>query len=101
MRKGRRISRFSLAGRPFSAQAAELGQKPQCAVELTEVRTSDRDRWALGFEATGPDDLPAAHYRPPQRSYSPSEILGEQGCNTYMVGKWVVGVWALGARTCA
>jgi hypothetical protein len=57
VRKGRRISRFSLAGRPFSAQAAELGQKPQCAVELTEVRTSDRDRWALGFEATGPDDL--------------------------------------------
>ena len=57
VRKVRRISRFSLASRPFSAQAAGLGQKPQCAVELTEVRTSGRDWWTLGFEATGPGDL--------------------------------------------
>ena len=57
VRKRRRISRFSLASRPFSAQAAGLSQKPQCAVELTEVRTSGRDWWTLGFEATGPDDL--------------------------------------------
>jgi hypothetical protein len=57
VRKRRRISRFSLASRSFSAQAAGLGQKPQCAVELTEVRTSGRDWWTLGFEATGPGDL--------------------------------------------
>jgi hypothetical protein len=57
VRKRRRISRFSLASRPFSARAAGPGQKPQCAVELTEVRTSGRDWWTLGFEATGPDDL--------------------------------------------
>ena len=57
VRKRRRITRFSLAGRPVSAQAPGLGQEPQCAVELTEVRTSGRDWWTLGFEATGPDDL--------------------------------------------
>ena len=57
VRKVRRISRFSLANRPVSAQAPGLGQKPRCAVELTEVRTSGRDWWTLGFEATGPDDL--------------------------------------------
>jgi hypothetical protein len=58
VRKTRRISRFSLASRPVSAQAPGLGQKPQCAVELTEVRTPGRDWWTLGFEATGgPDDL--------------------------------------------
>ena len=57
VRKRRRISRFSLASRPVSAQAAGVGQEPQCAVELTEVRTSGRDWWTLGFEATGPDDL--------------------------------------------
>jgi len=55
VRKMRRISRFSLARRPVSAQAPGLGQKPRCAVELTEVRTSGRDWWTLGFEATGPD----------------------------------------------
>ena len=57
VRKMRRISRFSLASRPVSAQAAGVGQEPQCAVELTEVRTSGRDWWTLGFEATGPDHL--------------------------------------------
>ena len=57
VRKMRRISRFPLASRPVSAQAAGLGQEPQCAAELTEVRTSGRDWWTLGFEATGPDDL--------------------------------------------
>ena len=59
VRKMRRISRFSLAGRPVSAQAPGLGQEqePRCAVELTEVRTSGRDWWTLGFEATGSDDL--------------------------------------------
>ena len=57
VRKVRRISRFSLAGRPLSAQAPEVGHKPRCAVELTEVRTPGRDWWTLGFEATGPDYL--------------------------------------------
>jgi hypothetical protein len=57
VRKMRRISRFSPAGRPVSAQAPGLGQEPQCAVELTGVRTPGRDWWTLGFEATGPDDL--------------------------------------------
>jgi len=57
VRKMRRISRFPLASRPVSAQAAGLGQEPQCAAELTEVRTSGRDWWTLGFEATGPDHL--------------------------------------------
>jgi hypothetical protein len=57
VRKIRRISRFSLASRPVPAQAPGLGREPQCAVELTEVRTRGRDWWTLGFEATGPDDL--------------------------------------------
>ena len=57
VRKRRRITRFSLASRPVPAQAPDLGQEPQCAVELTEVRTSGRDWWTLGFEATGPDHL--------------------------------------------
>jgi hypothetical protein len=57
VRKMRRISRFSPASRPVSAQATGLGQEPQCAVELTEVRTSGRDWWTLGFETTGPDHL--------------------------------------------
>ena len=57
VRKIRRISRFSLASRPVPAQAPGLSREPQCAVELTEVRTRGRDWWTLGFEATGPDDL--------------------------------------------
>ncbi len=57
VRKIRRISWFSLASRPVPAQAPGLGREPQCAVELTEVRTRGRDWWTLGFEATGPDDL--------------------------------------------
>jgi hypothetical protein len=57
VRKMRRISRFSLASGPVAAQAPGLGQEPRCAVELTEVRTSDQDWWSLGFEATGRDDL--------------------------------------------
>ena len=57
VRKIRRISWFSLASTPVPAQAPGLGREPQCAVELTEVRTRGRDWWTLGFEATGPDDL--------------------------------------------
>jgi hypothetical protein len=61
VRKRRRISRFSLAGRPIATQAAGLGREPRCAVELTEIFTPGQDWWTLGFEATGPEDtLPGA-----------------------------------------
>ena len=33
------------------------GPKPDCEVELTEVRVCGQDWWTLGFEATGPADL--------------------------------------------
>ena len=39
------------------ARAQELGQQPQCEVELTEVHTRGQHWWTLGFEATGPADL--------------------------------------------
>jgi len=57
VRKRRRISRFSPAGRPAAARAPVPGGEPRCAVELTEVRTRGQDWWTLGFEATGPADL--------------------------------------------
>ena len=57
VRKRRRISRFSRASGPVATRALGRGQHPQCAVELTEVRTSGQDWWTLGFEATGPADL--------------------------------------------
>ncbi|TVY99113.1 hypothetical protein EAS64_41865 [Trebonia kvetii] len=57
VRKRRRIIRFSSASRQIVAAAARLGQKPECEVELTEVRTCGQDWWTLGFEATGPADL--------------------------------------------
>jgi hypothetical protein len=57
VRKRRRIIRFSSAGRQIVAAAARLGPKPECEVELTEVRTCGQDWWTLGFEATGPADL--------------------------------------------
>ena len=43
--------------RADAARAPGLGGEPRCEVELTEVRTSGRDWWTLGFEATGPADL--------------------------------------------
>ena len=52
--KSRRISRFSLASGPTRAPVQGLGQKPGCAVELTEVHTRGGAWWTLGFEATGP-----------------------------------------------
>jgi hypothetical protein len=55
--KRRRVSQFSRASRPIVAPAAGLG-RPQCEVELTGVRTRGQDWWTLGFEATGPADLP-------------------------------------------
>ncbi len=54
VRKRRRISRFSLASGQIVAGAQELGQQPQCEVELTEVHTRGQHWWTLGFEATGP-----------------------------------------------
>ena len=57
VRKRRRIIRFSSASRQIVAAAARLGPKPECEVELTEVRTCGQDWWTLGFEATGPADL--------------------------------------------
>ena len=57
IRKGRRISRFSLASGQIVARGPGLGQEPGCEVELTEVRTSGQDWWTLGFEATGPASL--------------------------------------------
>jgi hypothetical protein len=55
--KRRRVSQFSRASTPIVAPAAGLGQR-QCEVELTGVRTRGQDWWTLGFEATGPADLP-------------------------------------------
>ena len=52
--KSRRISRFSLARGPTRPRVAGRGQKPGCAVELTEVHTRGGVWWTLGFEATGP-----------------------------------------------
>jgi hypothetical protein len=55
--KRRRIGWFSLASDPGLIRTTGLGEKPGCAVELTEVITRDEAWWTLGFEATGPADL--------------------------------------------
>jgi hypothetical protein len=52
--KRRRISWFSLAGEPVLAGLRGLGDKPGCAVELTEARAESEAWWTLGFETTGP-----------------------------------------------
>jgi hypothetical protein len=57
VRKRRRISRFSLDRGQVVAHAPGVDGGPRCGVELTEVRTSGRDWWTLGFEATGPASL--------------------------------------------
>jgi hypothetical protein len=49
--KRRRISWFSQA---TGVGAPGLGEKPRCAVELTEVDVRGEPWWTLGFEATGP-----------------------------------------------
>jgi hypothetical protein len=51
VRKHRLTSRFSTRGGQIGPAA--LGDGPQCAVELTEIRVDYRDWWSLGFEATG------------------------------------------------
>jgi hypothetical protein len=55
--KRRRMSRFRVAGGRLMADVAERATKPECAVELTEVRSGGETWWSLGFEATGPADL--------------------------------------------
>jgi len=57
VRKRRRISRLSLASGQIAARGAPLGEQPECAVELTEIRAGGQDWWTLGFEATGPAGL--------------------------------------------
>jgi hypothetical protein len=57
VRKRRRISRFSRAGRQIVARAPGSGRGLGCDVELTEVHSDGQDWWSLGFEATGPADL--------------------------------------------
>jgi hypothetical protein len=57
VRKTRRLSRLALASDEIVAYDPELGQRPGCSVELTEIRARGQDWWSLGFEATGPGDL--------------------------------------------
>jgi hypothetical protein len=57
VRKTRRISRFSRIGGQFAPCAPAPGRPPGCGVELTEIRSRDRDWWSLGLEATGPASL--------------------------------------------
>ncbi len=54
VRKKRRISQFLVADGRFRAVLAGGGEKPRCAVELTEIRLRDESWWTLSFEATGP-----------------------------------------------
>jgi len=55
--KERLISRFSLASGRTLARVTELGKEPECAVELTAIRTRGETWWSLAFEATGPAGL--------------------------------------------
>ncbi len=55
--KRRRISRFALPSGRITTGTSGLAGEPQCAVELTKVRTRGGAWWSLGFEATGPDGL--------------------------------------------
>ena len=55
--KRRRISRFSLTGGSPRAGDRGLGERPGCAVELTDVHAGGEAWWTLGFEATGPPDV--------------------------------------------
>ena len=48
------IRRFSLAGGQSGVSVPRLGGRPECRVELTEVRVRGQAWWwTLGFEATG------------------------------------------------
>jgi hypothetical protein len=57
VRKERRISVSSPAGRPGRAALTRPAGEPGCAVELTEIRMGGEAWWTLGFEATGPVGL--------------------------------------------
>jgi hypothetical protein len=54
VRKKRRISVPPRAGRHGRAVLHRPGEKPGCAVELTEIGMGGEVWWTLGFEATGP-----------------------------------------------
>ena len=55
--KRRRISWFSLTGGSARAGDRGSGERPGCAVELTDVHAGGEAWWTLGFEATGPPDV--------------------------------------------
>ena len=55
--KRRRISWFSLTGGSARARDRGLGERPECAVELTDIHAGGEAWWTLGFEATGPPDV--------------------------------------------
>ena len=55
--KRRRISWFSLTGRPVEASDPRSREGPGCAVELTDLHAGGEAWWTLGFEATGPHDV--------------------------------------------
>ncbi len=57
VRKQRRISRFSSSSGWAATGARQLGEQPQCEVELTEIHAAGEVWWTLGFEATGAGDL--------------------------------------------
>jgi hypothetical protein len=57
VRKRRRVSRFPLTDGSAGARGPGPGEKPGCAVELTEFRALGEDWWTLGFEATGPAEV--------------------------------------------
>jgi hypothetical protein len=57
VRKRRRIGWFSSASEPALTRVPGHGEKPGCAVELTEVLTRGEAWWTLAFEAAGPADL--------------------------------------------
>lgn len=52
--KTRTVARFRMAGRRIVPAGPRFQGQPQCAVELTGVRTRGEAWWTLGFEATGP-----------------------------------------------
>lgn len=54
VRKRRLISVFPPIDADVRAAFPGPGEKPRCAVELTQIRMDGTTWWTLGFEATGP-----------------------------------------------